>query len=249
MISTKIVLFQLIYIIPSGLLYITEIYVMFFGARKIKFNKSSFNKLFAIYAVNNVVAESLYYFFFRMGSATVYFRLMDQLLGTHIYLGILWQLLFHTSMVTNLLDLVLSLNRFTAVIMPIWYNAIWINKIRSIIVFLILFPYICFWTFPFQEITLIHDNNSKTYYIDIQKPPPIEWPFCLTILGTCVTINCIICLFCNICVALRLCIGKSYVSHSHNQLERVYSFFTLCVFVIQLLSCSTQVTSCLYFYR
>src|SRR5258706_433050 len=108
MANSKVLLFQFVYIIPSIILYIFEIYVMFFSTKKYKFNKSSFNKIFVIYAINNIIADILYLFFYRMGSSLIFYELFDQLLGFHVVLAFLWQLLYHTSMVTNLLDLILS---------------------------------------------------------------------------------------------------------------------------------------------
>ena len=51
-------------------LYITEIYAVFFSFERSKFNSSSFNKLFVIYIINNIIANVLYCFFLsnRLGT-------------------------------------------------------------------------------------------------------------------------------------------------------------------------------------
>ena len=247
MLSNEVVLGQLLYIIPSICLYVIEIRVMFFGNHRYKFNKSSFNQIFFIYAVNNIIATVLYYFFFRMGSAPVFFGLFEILLGEHILLSILWQLLFHTSLATNLLDLVLSLNRFTEVVMPIRYKSFWSTNITRVVAFIIIFPYICFWHFPLEEVTMEHVNATGTYFMAMRRSPPIKWPSATGILGACVTVICIGCFFCNTYVGLRLHQTRNFLVDSKQQQEKIYFFFIMCVFVNQLLSCSTQVNFLKYF--
>ncbi|KAE9552777.1 hypothetical protein FO519_003994 [Halicephalobus sp. NKZ332] len=224
MIDNKIVLGQLVYIIPSIILYVIEIYVMFIGIHKPKFNKSSFNRIFLVYAVNNIIASILYYFFFRMGPATVFSGLFEQITGFNIVLALFWQLLYHTSLTTNLLDLILSMNRFTAMLAPARYQALWDRKTKWVVAFVIVFPYVCFWYIPFREPTMAYDNITNAYSMVLMKPLPITWPSSSNILGTCVTLR----------------KRRHMVADSTYQQEKVYFFFMLCVFVNQLLSCSTQ---------
>ena len=60
MISNKIVLNQLIYNTLSIISYIIGICVMFFNASKSRFNRLSFNKIFIICAINDILATALY---------------------------------------------------------------------------------------------------------------------------------------------------------------------------------------------
>ena len=239
----ELVLFQLFYIFPSIMLYAVELYVMFIGEHKYKFNKSSFNRIFAIYAVNNIVANVLYYFFFRMSKAPTFSELFQNLSGHHISLVLLWQLLFHTSMITNLLDLILSLNRFTAAIMSVRYNAFWISKIKWVAIFILVLPCIAFWPFQFREIEMAYLNNSKAYYMIYTKPLSIPWPSSASSLGACVVISCVGCFFCNAYVGFKLWQRKTIVASSNDQQEKMYFLFTICVFLTQLLSCTTEVIS------
>ena len=242
MIASGIVLFQLFYIIPSILLYIIEVYVMFFGIHKSQFNTSSFNKIFFIYGINNVFAEILYYFFFRTNCAPIFSELFEKLLGDNICLALLWQLLFHTSMVTNLLDLVLSFNRLTAVLIPLRYRTLWKGKIRWVVAFIVVIPYICFWNFPFRGTMMAYDNVTKEYNMISTKLSPLPWPNSASILGTCVTLACVMCFFSNVYVGFKLYKRRYMMTDSNYEQEKVYFFFIMCVFTTQLLSCSTQVT-------
>ena len=241
MFSEEIILFQLVYIIPSIILYVTEIYVMFFGARKTIFNKSSFNKIFFIYAVNNIIAEILYYFFFRMRNSLIFAEVFEKVFKFRNILLFFWQLLFHTSMTTNLLDLVLSFNRFTATIMSVRYAGFWIGKIKWVVIFIILFPAVSFWSLPFRGIMLTQVNTSKVPRIDFIKPPPILWPSPTDILGACVTVTCVGCFFCNAYVGFKLHQRRNLMGELNYQQGKFYFLFIMCVFVNQILSCSTQV--------
>ena len=241
MLTNELVFGQLAYIIPSILLYIVEIYVMFFGVRKSQFN-TSFNKLFFIYAVNNIVADVLYYFFFRLNALPILFGFFEQFSHFRILTVTLWQVLLHTSLTTNLLDLLLSFNRFTAIAIPLQYKAFWVGRIKLIMVFIIIFPCICFWNMSFQETTFVYYNISKTYNMFPKKSSPIPWPFHTTILGACVTIACVGCLLCNISVGIMLCRLKDHTSDQKYTQDKFYFVFIMCVFTNQFLSCSTQVT-------
>ena len=243
MIPNEVVLGQLVYIIPSFILYFIEIYVMFFGAQRSKFNTISFNKIFFIYAVNNIIAEILYYFFFRIAYASLFFEFFKRILGYHIILTILWQLLFHTSLNISLIDLILSINRFTDIVIPVQSKALWDGKIKWVIVVVVIFPMICFWNFQFVELTLIYANSSEIFYLTARKESPIEWPSASNILGPCVTIACVGCLILNAYVGFKIHKRKHFIADINYQQERIYFFYTLCIFVNQLLSCSTQVSS------
>ena len=241
MTSSEQVLFQLIYIIPSIILYIMEIYVMFFGIHKSRFNTASFNKLFAIYAVNNVIAEILNYFFLRMGSAPVFFGLFERISGTHLVLALFWQLYYHTMLVNILVDFVLSINRFTAVLIPLRYKHFWDDKIKWIVICMIVVPYICFWPFPFEKITIMYNSEVNQYHPFFGADPPILWPYATGIIQTCTTVTCISCLLFNIFVGFKLHRKRNIISDSNYQQEKVYFFFTICVFVNQLFNCASQV--------
>ncbi|KAE9552779.1 hypothetical protein FO519_003996 [Halicephalobus sp. NKZ332] len=231
---------ELIYIIPSIILYILEVYVMFFGIHKSKFNNSSFNHIFAIYVVNNIISEIMYYFFTRMISAPMFSGFFEKISGTSIILGVFWQLLFHTLLVNNLLDLVLSLNRFTAVLMPIRYKTLWIGKIRWILAVIIILPYILFWPIPFEEVTIAYNNVSEEHYIFFNKFPPITWPFVTAIFSVAITVMCFGCLLCNVYVGFKLRRRKNIVADLNYQQEKVYFFFMMFIFASQLLSCSSM---------
>ena len=239
--ANRAVLYQVLYIVPSVALYTVEVYVMFFGAKKSKFNKSCFNRIFFIYAVNNLIAEVLYYFFFRMSKAPIFSELFQNLLGHHISLMLLWQLLFYTSMITNLLDLILSLNRFTAALTPIRYKTFWDRKLKWVVIIIIIVPFACLWPISFEGFTLEYVNDSNAYYMLPKKTPTIEWPYPSNILGTCATITCLSCLFCNAYVGYKLCRRRSLVRGLTDPLKRVYFLFMICILLTQVLSCSTQV--------
>ncbi|KAE9552778.1 hypothetical protein FO519_003995 [Halicephalobus sp. NKZ332] len=154
-----------------------------------------------------------------------------------VILGLFWQLTFHTTMVTNLLDLILSLNRFTAVLLPVHYKSLWDGKVKWVVAFITIFPYVCFWYFPFRQVTMTYNEAREEYYVDFSKPSPIEWPISTGFLGTCVTVCCIACLLCNAYVGFTLRKRRKTVSDSNYQQEKVYFFFMLCVFATQLLNC------------
>ena len=241
MFTDDIVLFQLLYIIPSILLYILEIYAMFFGSGKSKFNKSSFNKLFVIYAVNNIIADLMYYFFLRMVASPIFFGLLKKVSGCRTFLGILWQLLLHTSIVTNSLDLILSLNRLTVILTSMRFKTFWNGKIKWVIIFIIIFPYICFWYFPFQGIDILYDDTLNRYRVSIPLSNIISWPLYPNIVGGCVAISCIGCFFTNAYIGFKLHYRKNIVINTNDQLETVHFAFMICVFITQILSISTQV--------
>ena len=250
MIANGLILGQLFYIIPSILLYMVEIYVMFFGIHRFKFRNSSFNKIFAIYGINNIIADLLYYFFFRMSSAPIFFGLFERLSGSHAILVFFWYTLFHVSMVTNLLDIVLSFNRLTAVLIPVGYKRFWNDKIKWIVSFTIIFPFICFWTIPLQEATLAYFNASEAYNMSPEKVSPVKWISPTNTLGLCVAISCIGCLICNTYVGFKLYRWKDNTVDANYKQDKLYFVFIMCVFVNQILSCSTEVIlRCLKIYE
>ena len=242
MAASIFVLFQLFYILLSIALYFIEIHTMFLSVHKHKFNKSAFNKLFVIYAINNMFAEILYYFFFQMMSAPIFFPLFKHLVGYNFVLALFWQLTFHFTIAANLLDFVLSFNRFTALSMPIRYTTFWNGKVKWIVVFIFVFPWLCFWPFVFGRIMMIYSPASESYYMMFTEPPPIQWPSPTSILGTFVTVTCIGCLLCNTYVGLKLYRRRYVMTDSNYEQEKLYFFFVMCVFTTQLLGCSTQVT-------
>ena len=214
---------------------------MFLGRQRSQFNAVSFNRIFVIYAINNIIAELLYYFFFRINS-TAYNGLFQYLSNYHHIMAIAWQLLYHTSMTTNLLDFILSLNRFTAVLIPIGFKSFWNGKIKWVVAFVIIFPYICFWPFIFQEVTFVCTNIEFGHDIVFIRPPPILWPDPTSILGACVTVTCVACFFCNAYVGYKLHRRKNIGTSYYDKMEKLYFLFMMCVFGNQILSCSTQVS-------
>ena len=216
---------------------------MFFGLHKSKFNKMSFNKIFFVYAVNNIIAATLYYFFFRLTFAPAFFSTFEQLLGPHLLLGIFWQILYHTLLTTYLLDFVISLNRFTAVAMPLRYIRLWNGKIIWVIAFIIIVPYILFWPIPFENVTVEYNSERMEYYVVFGNKPPIKWPYVTTIMGTSSLVTCVVCLFCNTYVGYKVYQNRNVIGNPDYQQDRVYFFFTMCIFASQVLNSSVQVVS------
>ena len=213
---------------------------MFLGPEKNQFNKLSFNKLFLIYAINNILNTVLYYFFRRMAAASIFIPMFQPLLGFHIPLVLFWQLMFHTTMAVHLLDLTLNLNRVTAIMMPLQYKTLWKGKIKWVTVFIVVVPYIAFCGFPFQEYTMVRDGTAP-YYLKAIRPEAIPWPKSSDVLGPCITITCVSCLLCNMYVGLNLYKRKNSLVDVSYQQAKVYFVFTMCVFVNQFLTCVTQV--------
>ena len=84
-------------------------------------------------------------------------------------------------------------------------------------------------------------ESSKAYYMNFVKPPPLMWPHLSNILGACISIICATCLLCNSYVGFKLWKGKNIVRDSNYRKNRLYFLFMMCVFMNQLLSCSTEV--------
>lgn len=125
--------------------------------------------------------------------------------------------------------------------MTIKYNHFWIGKIKWVVVFIIVVPFISFWSFPFREITMTYVNATETHYMYYMKPSPIPWPSPTTILGACVMITCIGCFFCNVYVGFTLYQRINTRIDLNYQQDKVYFFLMMCNFVNQVFSCVTEV--------
>ena len=242
MLSNEVVLCQLIYIIASIILYIVEIYVMFFGSRRFRFNTASFNKIFFIYGVDNILTGILYYFFFRMSATPVFFNLFEHLVGSNTVLVFFWQLVFYGAMISYLLDLCLSFNRLTAILMPLRYKTLWEDKIKWIVILFIIISFVAFWPLSFMQVIFKYDTNLQAYQMSETATPPIPWPTSTSTLGICVTVTCIGCFLCNVYVGFKLHRRRNVMTDVKQKQERWYFLFIMSIFLTQFLSCSTQVT-------
>ncbi|KAE9548482.1 hypothetical protein FO519_008312 [Halicephalobus sp. NKZ332] len=175
-----------------------------------------------------------------MAFAPAFFGIFKSLLGPHLVLGIFWQILYHSLLTTYLLDLVISINRLTAVLIPLRYTSFWNRKIKWVIAFIIIVPYSLFWPIPFEDVMVEYNGDRNEYYVIFGRSPPITWPYVTSIIGTGSLVTCICCFFCNAYVGFKMYKNRNASGDPNYQQDKVYFFFMLCVFAGQILSSSFQ---------
>lgn len=115
--NNLIVILPFIYIIPSFILYFIVLYVLLFSKASKKFLKTSFYKLFIMSAINNMAQFIMYFLYFKAPSGALFVWLFSSLPQKSIIWPIGMLLLYHTAIVQNFLDMLLTFNRFTVFIL------------------------------------------------------------------------------------------------------------------------------------
>ena len=137
---------SLIYIIPSYILYLLILWIMFLSPAKNNFS-GSFYKLFGCSAINYLIQSIFYYFTLRFSYTPVFFPLVKDCAKSSWIYPIMYIFMFYSAAALHLYSVALSFNRFTVFIFKAGYAKFWKRWLKYILGFCILFP-VCFaWHF------------------------------------------------------------------------------------------------------
>uniref|UniRef100_A0A1I8C1B6 Serpentine receptor class gamma n=1 Tax=Meloidogyne hapla TaxID=6305 RepID=A0A1I8C1B6_MELHA len=221
----------LLIVIPSAILYITELGIIFNFKKTFK---SSFFKLFVARTISSIlglISQCLYIRFGRVGFfLSIYLKLPG------IYLAIFNFMTNHFFFVENMSTAMLLINRLTALLWPLKYERIWKKLWVWSIILLYILPLPLTWHCFFSEVVVwVHDDNKTFTLFTQMKPDDLNDPLITSWFSMFFTIICLVinlgCLF----VYKRTKIISSQQTESKQKMETRLTIYSLLTFCGQLL--------------
>lgn len=167
-------LLSLLYIVPSLILYIIILYLIFFSSSKQKFS-ASFYWIFGFSAINYILHAVVYYFLIRFTAIPAFFTFLQNSPKENFFYPIFYALLYYSGHGIHLYSLMISFNRFTIFILKTRYDTFWRNYLKYILYLCVFGPLIFIWNFPFMNIknveivgygAYIYSNNRISIMVE-----------------------------------------------------------------------------------
>ena len=172
------ILLPLIYLFPSYVLYILELLVLTIYQNSVKFS-GSFIQIFFVYSVNNILASVVYFLTFRGTDCPSLFKFYESLPKHHFLITLTVFLTFLTGAYQIILDVCISLNRFTVIILGNRHNEFWMKWV-NVIVFgsliislIIVWP---IWTVNVGVFYIIPEDPTAGYIWGFIEDFTVPWP-------------------------------------------------------------------------
>lgn len=165
------------YMVPSYILYIITLSVLFLFKSRSNFN-GSFYKIFGFSSINSVLNSLLYYFYTRGTAAPVYLPFLSIWPTSGFFITLYYVLLYNTQHSSSLFDLLLAFNRFTVIIFKVTYKQFWRKYLKFIIPLIYLLPNILTWHLWFTDVQLkIYNvsNPARGYVFDSFASDRVPW--------------------------------------------------------------------------
>uniref|UniRef100_A0AC35ESX4 Serpentine receptor class gamma n=1 Tax=Panagrolaimus sp. PS1159 TaxID=55785 RepID=A0AC35ESX4_9BILA len=142
-----------IYLIPTYILYLVILYVMFISKFKTQFY-GSFYKIFGLSAIFNVICSILYNLQVRFPQTPALISIVHSWGSRSFFVTFLQTGIWYTYNVAHLLNFFISFNRFTVFLLKIHYNAFWRKWLSYFIGICLIVPCFLMWHVPFTDIYL-----------------------------------------------------------------------------------------------
>ncbi|KAE9553374.1 hypothetical protein FO519_003437 [Halicephalobus sp. NKZ332] len=198
-----LILLPLVYIIPTYILYIVELFTMFVNRSEMKFAGSFFN-IWVSSAVNNLVCSILYFLTFRGAKAPALVGFYSIFPESGGFVTLILFVVYCTGAAQVVLDLILCFNRFTVVWLEARHVAFWKRYCKIFLFLAFLYPILTSWEAWFFDVRVLPVNASdltQGYNWVPINPGAIPWmPIPLIVSGTVVItstlsflMNCYVC--------------------------------------------------------
>ena len=231
------------YIVPSYLLYLITLYVMFLSKSKSNYT-GSFYKIFGVSAINSILNSLFYYFFTRAMACPAFLSFYDALPNKGFAVTLYYILLYDTQHSSCLFDLLLSFNRFTVIIFKAKYKSFWRNKLMFVIPFMFLLPNLITQHLWFADVQLKlynESNPTRGYILDSQ----VDIPYMKNSRNTSIVV--LTCAVLSLCMNLYVCgflIRQRWQNKAGNaSANNKTSTHNIKLFCFNLLVFSTQLAS------
>ncbi|KAE9553372.1 hypothetical protein FO519_003435 [Halicephalobus sp. NKZ332] len=153
------ILLPLIYIIPTYMLYLVELFVIFINRKETKFTSNFFN-IWVSSAINNLICSLLFFLTSRGSSASALSKFYSDLPESGFFITLMLFIVYCSGASQVIFDLILCFNRFTVVWLEARHVAFW-KKYCTVFLFLgFFFPVSTSWETWFFEVKLLPINAS-----------------------------------------------------------------------------------------
>ena len=243
-----LILFPLIYMVPTYVLYIIELFTMFINRAGTKFAGSFFN-IWVSSAINNLICSVLYYLTYRGTKAPALFNFYSLLPTSGFFTTLIIFIVYCSGAIQVILDLVLCFNRFTVILLGTRYIHFWKRYCKYFIFFAFFLPTLTSWEAWVFEVKLFPVNASdysKGYSWVATNTAAIPWMSIPIIVASTVVItsslsfvmNCYVCWYL-IGQKRHKNGGKVFSNH-----DRKLFFYNLLIFFAQVIQLFLQVSLC-----
>ena len=154
-----LILLPLIYMIPTYVLYIIELFTMFINRAGTKFAGSFFN-IWVSSAINNLICSILYYLAYRGTKAPSLYGFYSILPEYGFFTTLILFIVYLTGAAQSFFDLLVCFNRFTIFAFKAKYGNFWKNYCKYLLFLCLLIPTLTSWEAWFFEVELFPVNSS-----------------------------------------------------------------------------------------
>lgn len=239
----------LIYVIPSYILYVVIICIIFFSKIKHKFS-GSFYKLLGFSAMYNLISSIIYFLNIRMMKTPIFIPFVNTWGTRGVLVTFLHTFTWYLTNATHLFNFMLPFNRFTVFFLRTSYQKFWTRYLKIFLGFCVLFPILLIWHIPFTDIFIKLENDSNvdgTRYLTELHPEVIGWMNNPRNFAVLITLTSSMSLLMNIYVIVKL-MQQRYCQSFESQLQGKVSpqdikltMYSMLIFATEVVNCAQQV--------